>query len=128
MEQTDAGRDRLLKFRQRVCTGRMVNFYNNANELKAKVATSINRCIRDFPAIGWIRSDSLTKNNNFQEQISNYLEKHTISADEINTLFDSSKIVKNTQSIHTKAIPEQYKNTANQGVLLLIIQTITVNL
>jgi len=47
--------DKLLKFRRKVCNGRLVKFYSNIEELKSHVITSIYRCIRDFPAKGWTR-------------------------------------------------------------------------
>lgn len=87
-EQTDLGKKKLAAFRKKVCDSRMVNFHTTIDQLKANVATSINKCIRDFPAIGWVRRDGFLNNNvDIENEISNYLETHTISEDEIKALF-----------------------------------------
>ena len=66
-EADDVGRKRLDAFREKVCTGRVVCFYSDIGSLKANVATSINRCKIDFPALGWVRGTGI---NTQQEDLS----------------------------------------------------------
>lgn len=87
-EQTDIGKEKLASFREKVCNGRMVKFHTNIDQLKANVATSINKCIRDFPAIGWVRGyEPQNREVNIENKIANYLETHTISEEGIKDLF-----------------------------------------
>lgn len=58
-EITEDRRSLLSAFREKVCARRLVKFYQSIGDLKAEVATSINLCKRDFPAIGWVRGDSV---------------------------------------------------------------------
>lgn len=54
-EQKKRLQDKLLQFRKKVCTGKLVKFYSNTDDLKGLVAASIYKCIHDFPAKGWVR-------------------------------------------------------------------------
>ena len=54
--ENDKEKELLKAFRETVCKNRMVAFYNNIDDLKAAVATAINRCIKDLPAVGWVRA------------------------------------------------------------------------
>lgn len=87
-EQTDIGKEKLTSFREKVCNGKMVKFHTTIDQLKANVATSINKCIRDFPAIGWVRGyEAQDKEVDIEDKIAHYLETHTISEEEIKNLF-----------------------------------------
>ena len=110
-ESTEIGRSKLEVFRRKVCTGRMVKFYNNIDQLKAYVAISINKCIKDFPAIGWIRGNNLTSGSNLDVQIAKYLEEHTISSEEIDAIVNNDIIFPNT----APTISAQYQNIENSG-------------
>lgn len=110
-ESTKIGRSKLEVFRKKVCTGGMVKFYNNIDQPKANVATSINKCIKDFPSIGWIRGNNLTSNSNPDEQIAKYLEEHTISSEEIDAIVNKDTMFSNT----ALTLSSQYQNTENSG-------------
>lgn len=86
-EQTEDAQNKLKAFRKKVCTGRMVTYYENIDQLKAKVATSINKCIKDFPSIGWIRVDD--SSSDIKAQIANYSESHTALVKDIDALFQN---------------------------------------
>lgn len=59
-EPSDFGRQKLNTFRTEVQnSGIHVNFYNNEDELKYKIGTSITKTIADCPAIGWVRADQV---------------------------------------------------------------------
>lgn len=68
-EATDKGRKKLMSFRQKISTGRMVDYYSDIGTLKYCVSNAINRCIRDYPAVGWVRGDSVdAKDSSFSKE------------------------------------------------------------
>ena len=60
-------REKLEAFRDRVKTGRLVQFWNNADDLNGKVAVSLTKTIKTYPAIGWVRGDTPTNEETLQE-------------------------------------------------------------
>lgn len=56
-EQTDEGKHRLELFRQKVLQNKLAKKYINKDSLRAEVITSLHQCIKDFPAVGWVRGD-----------------------------------------------------------------------
>lgn len=73
-ENTDVGRRMLENFKNKVCKDTLVKFYKNTENLRAHVAVSLQQCIRDFPAIGWIRATASDSNDAVAEQVKAYLE------------------------------------------------------
>jgi len=59
-EQTPELRVRLQDFRDKAATGRVVEFWKNAEELPGIVALSLINTIKIFPAIGWVRADKVS--------------------------------------------------------------------
>lgn len=56
--KTDEERDRIIKFRNEVKNaGRLIDFYNSADDLKYKIATAMSKIINDAPRPGWVRAD-----------------------------------------------------------------------
>lgn len=49
---------KLQSFREKVSDGRLVRFWDNAAQLPGEVSLSLNKTMRLFPAVGWIRADS----------------------------------------------------------------------
>lgn len=49
----------LITFRDKVSTGRLVKFWSTAKELPGIVALSLSKCIKAYPAIGWVRADKI---------------------------------------------------------------------
>ena len=58
-EKTDDGRAKLQAFRNKISSGKMVDYYSDIGTLKYSVANAINHCIRHYPAVGWVRGDSI---------------------------------------------------------------------
>lgn len=58
-EKDDEGRRKLLAFREKVSRKKLRKTYTNIDSLKAAVAVSLGKCIQDFPAVGWVRADSV---------------------------------------------------------------------
>lgn len=52
-------RGRLSAFREKVSKGRLVKFWTSAAELPGLVALSLNKTIKTYPAIGWVRADQV---------------------------------------------------------------------
>ncbi len=50
-------RARLLEFRKSVATGRLVKHWNLASDLPGLVALSLQKTIKTYPAVGWIRAN-----------------------------------------------------------------------
>lgn len=74
-EVNPEGRNKLEAFREKVSKGRLVQFWNNADELNGKVAVSLTKTIKVYPAVGWVRAnlqsntESLQEINNLRKQI-----------------------------------------------------------
>ena len=50
--------EKLERFKEKVQTGRLVNYWENAHDLKAKVISSLVDVFEDQPKVGWMRNDS----------------------------------------------------------------------
>lgn len=95
-EITDLGRNKLKDFRTKVCSGKLVKFYSDIGSLKAAVAVSLNRCIQDFPAIGWIRGNTsspvegVDEEDDLKAKVLKILEEHTTTDADIDDMFMSA--------------------------------------
>jgi hypothetical protein len=58
-ELDPALRARLEAFRQRASKGRLVRFWNRAEDLPGLVALSLAKTIKTYPAVGWVRADAV---------------------------------------------------------------------
>lgn len=52
-------RARLDTFKEKVCTGRVVKFWKNTQELSGFVFQSLSSTMHQFPAIGWVRANKV---------------------------------------------------------------------
>lgn len=50
-------REKLLAFKDKVMTGRLVKFWKAASELPGLVALSLTKTIKMYPAVGWVRAN-----------------------------------------------------------------------
>lgn len=57
-EDTDAKRELLKKFRDKVSAGKLVDFYTDLGSLTTAVATAVHSCVQLSPAKGWIRGET----------------------------------------------------------------------
>lgn len=67
IELDQGKREKLEAFRDKVKTGRLVQFWSNADELNGKVAVSLTKTIKTYPAIGWVRGNTPTNEETLQE-------------------------------------------------------------
>jgi hypothetical protein len=58
-EKEPVGREKLQRFRDKVSTGRLVKFWRNAAELPGLVSINLSRAMNVYPAVGWVRADSV---------------------------------------------------------------------
>ncbi|ELA8098846.1 DUF4062 domain-containing protein [Vibrio parahaemolyticus] len=67
-------REKLLAFKDKVMTGRLVKFWQAASELPGLVALSLTKTIKMYPAVGWVRAnhvaseDILSDINNLRKE------------------------------------------------------------
>jgi len=59
-EQKPKLRARLKAFREKAAKGRVVEFWQNEDELPGIVALSLINTIKMFPAVGWVRADKVS--------------------------------------------------------------------
>jgi len=54
-------RVQLQAFRDRVCSGRLVKFWKLATDLPGQVSLSLNKAIKQHPAVGWVRGNAIAR-------------------------------------------------------------------
>lgn len=86
-------RRKLEAFRKKVCASKLVKFYSNLGSLTTAVAVSLNRCIQDYPAVGWVRGNSVDETDEIEEKIEKYLREHTATDADIDALFDDNTLI-----------------------------------
>lgn len=67
IELDPSKRAKLEAFRDKVKTNRLVMFWSNADDLNGKVALSLNRTIKTYPAVGWVRANIQSNIETLQE-------------------------------------------------------------
>ena len=51
--------ERLNRFREHVCTGRIVQHWTTREDLRSKVIVSLAKTMSDYPAVGWVRGNAV---------------------------------------------------------------------
>lgn len=67
-EKDPIRREMLSNFRDKVSTGRLIQFWKTAEELAGKVATSLSITIMQYPAVGWVRANLLSTVESLQRE------------------------------------------------------------
>jgi len=88
-EQDKDGINKLENFKAKVTTSRLVRYWNTKEQLPGLVATSLPKTIKMYPAIGWVRGDSVSSSQ---------------QVDEINSLLKENKKLKEQLSVKNKSI------------------------
>lgn len=94
-ESKAALRRKLEAFRKKVCASKLVKFYSNLGSLTTAVAVSLNCCIQDYPAVGWVRGNSVDETDEIEEKIEKYLREHTATDADIDALFVDPTLILN---------------------------------
>jgi hypothetical protein len=84
-EKDETLRVKLENFKHKVSSGRLVKFWNNADELPGLVALSLSKTIKTYPAIGWVRSTTVSNPEVFQE-LNEIRKENSTLKETINTL------------------------------------------
>lgn len=61
-EPNPSARVKLEEFIKRATDGRLMKTWSNADDLAGKVSVSLQKTIKTYPAIGWVRADKVTNN------------------------------------------------------------------
>lgn len=67
---------KLELFRKKISSDKLVKFYSSKDELKLQIATSLHKCMMDYPAVGWIRAEGREMDKAFERRINSYLKEH----------------------------------------------------
>lgn len=62
VEKSDISPEQRIKldsFRQKASTGRLVKFWNKPEDLPGLVALSLSKTIKTYPAVGWVRANTI---------------------------------------------------------------------
>lgn len=86
-------RRKLETFRKKVCASKLVKFYSNLGSLTTAVAVSLNRCIQDYPAVGWVRGNSVVESDEIEEKIEKCLREHTMTDGDIDAIINDRTLV-----------------------------------
>lgn len=93
----DELRKKLEYFRKKVETGRLIQYWKNADDLNAKVAVSLPKTIKMIPRIGWIRANLMTSSESLQEM--NNLRKEIDMLREYKQLHEKETSPINTEEL-----------------------------
>jgi hypothetical protein len=66
-EQEAEARAKLEKFKEKLKQGRLVEFWEGTDQLAGKVAVSMSKTIRMYPAVGWVRANQVATVENLAE-------------------------------------------------------------
>ena len=77
MESDPEFKEKLIAFRNKVSTGRLVKMWSNPEHLPGMVSLSLQRTIRIFPALGWVRA-SKTNNEDILKEINELRKENQI--------------------------------------------------
>lgn len=90
-------KQKLENFRKKVETGKLVKYWDNADELNALVAISLPKTIKMFPRTGWVRAnlqtnaESLQEINQLQKELSELREFKTKQDQDLSQLENNLK-------------------------------------
>ncbi|HCR3184347.1 TPA: DUF4062 domain-containing protein [Morganella morganii] len=83
--------EKLNKFKEKVKTGRMVKFWKTTSELPGIMSLSLNKTMKMYPAVGWVRANQVA-NNELLAEI-NQLRKENSSLKSINKENSTTELI-----------------------------------
>jgi hypothetical protein len=69
VEDTDVGKVKFTAFIDKTSNSKLIQFYNNKDQLANHIAKSLPKTIKAFPAIGWVRANQIADRDNLKENI-----------------------------------------------------------
>jgi hypothetical protein len=130
-ETEEVNYQKLQTFREKVSDGRLVRFWNDASQLPGEVSLSLNKTMRLFPAIGWVRADSAAspellveindlrkRNDELQMKLNETQASQPLIPREELADWDSSIDISGTYSLHARRMGREteyfkWKNTVS---------------
>lgn len=92
-EITKEARDKLDSFRAKASKGRLVEFWENKDQLAYQITTGIISAIKIHPAIGWVKADKTSSSETISEL--NELRKQNIAySEKIQTLMENTEVLR----------------------------------
>lgn len=119
-ESKAALRRKLEAFRKKVCASKLVKFYSNLGSLTTAVAVSLNRCIQDYPAVGWVRGNSVDETDDIEEKIEKYLREHTATDADIDALFVDPTLFPNGGNATGHASEQESTTLSAEGIIATV--------
>jgi len=85
-------REKLLAFKEKVMTGRLVKFWEKPTELPGLVALSLTKTIKMHPATGWVRASHVA-NENILIEINDLRKQNTLLSKQVQELESTQPLV-----------------------------------
>jgi len=138
-ETEEVNYQKLQSFRDKVSDGRLVRFWDNATQLPGEVSLSLNKTMKLFPAVGWVRADSTSspellveintlrkRNDELQLQLQENQGAQLLLPREEIADWDSEIDIKGTYSLYARAMGTntqycEWKNRVSWNELFAVI-------
>ncbi len=108
LENEPKAQEKLRKFRDKVSSDRLIKPWKSAEDLPGLVAISLQKTMKTYPAIGWIRADRLPSETLLQEL--NEVRKENLK------LKDELQNIKKFEYVPIKNLATLDENTEVQGI------------
>ena len=103
-EKDEQLREKLERFKQKESENRLIKLWNSAEELPSLVALSLSKTIKTYPAIGWIRANSIT-NPEILQELNELRKENQDIKDKINELNELQ--VKKTETVNLASLDDE---------------------
>ncbi|WP_343553761.1 hypothetical protein [Pantoea sp.] len=100
-ERSDITREKLTKFIEKASTGRLRKTWSTAKDIPGLVALSMSKTIKTYPAIGWIRADKNSNEEDLRKLINLQNENEKLRKENESMNASSIVIPLNTASLDT---------------------------
>lgn len=139
-ENDESNYQKLQDFRDKVSDGRLIRFWDNPAQLPGEVSLSLNKTMKMFPAIGWVRSDTMAspellaeinelrkENNKLSAQLSESNSPSTLIPQAEIANFDSKIMLKGGYSIYAQSFNHdtRYSNWTKETTWEELFSTIS---
>ncbi len=76
-EDSDEGKEKLYAFRKKIKAHKMVKFFSTKDDLQARIGEALYQCMKDYPAVGWIRAEGKEMDAVLEKKMEDYIKEHT---------------------------------------------------
>lgn len=96
-------REKLAEFRSKVSSNRLIRFWTNAGELQGLVMSSLSKTIKTYPAVGWIRANSIA-NPELLHELNEQRKENIELNSKINSLLTNGDKIENIAGFEDKFV------------------------